>query len=339
MGDNSNIQAEEEYFSCEFLQGGINFHTFNISSCNFFTKGLSFYCLNGPDGRKQKINFNKINSIRKEVVQGRKVPINCENCFNLKKKIWNFSGRISRIEIDNWQDCNCGCIYCSNLGLKYAKFLTNDVKNSLFYDVYPVLEEIKKQKLFDKNVVIQTVGGEPANLKEYPKIIKFFLDLEDENLCETEIGMLTSGIQYVPEIAKALERPDKYLTISLDCGTRETYKRIKQIDSFDNCISNIKKYVSHSKYEFQVILKYIFLPNINDNEEEIDKFFEIVQKVGCKQVNFSLEFCQALRHKQGQDIPKNLYNLFDYAEMKAKNLEINFQVYDMVKDLLKKGHY
>lgn len=241
--------------------------------------------------------------------------------------------------MDHWRNCNCGCIYCSNRGHEHVEFLTEEVTHSQFYDVLPLIEKLKDNDYFDEKVVIQTIGGEPANLEEYPKIIQKLLELEDENLSKTEIGMLTSGIKYVPEIAMALERPDKYLTISLDCGTRETYIKIKHKDSFDECISNIQEYIRHAKYKFQVILKYILLPNINDNKEEIDKFFEIVRKVGCKQVNFSLEFCHGLMHKQGQKIPENLYELFDYAEKKAKEYEIIFQVFDIVKDLLKKGHY
>lgn len=77
----------------------------------------------------------------------------------------------------------------------------------------------------------------------------------------------------------------------------------------------------------------------NVDFKKIDKFFETVKKVGCKQVNFSLEFCQAIIYKQGNEIPKNLYGLFDYAQSKAEKAGILYQVYDVVKDLLKKGHY
>lgn len=334
----------EEYISCEFLQSGLSLQNYYISSCNFMTKGYVFYDFTDSSMSERgirNVDFDEILKKRKELLKNREIPKNCEGCFNLKKGKWNnSSNKISYLTLDHWRNCNCGCIYCSNRGHENVEFLTEEVTHSQFYDVLPLIEKIKRERLFDEKVVIQTIGGEPANLEEYPKIIQKLLELEDENLSKTEIGMLTSGIKYVPEIALALERPDKYLTISLDCGTRETYRKIKQIDAFDIVISNIEKYINHSKYkDFQVILKYILLPNINDNKEEIDKFFEIVQKVDCKQVNFSLEFCQALRHKQGQKIPENLYDLFDYAEEKAKNSEITFHVYDIVKDLLKKGHY
>ncbi len=33
----------EEYVSCKYLQGGLNFQNKFISTCNFITKGLVFY--------------------------------------------------------------------------------------------------------------------------------------------------------------------------------------------------------------------------------------------------------------------------------------------------------
>lgn len=336
---NYNDKDDEEYLSCEYLQGGLNFHAFNISTCNFWTKGLIFYELNGPDGKKTKIDFNEIDKIRRNVIEKREIPDGCKGCFNLKKKKWKYTSKISILDIDHWQDCNCGCIYCSNLGLKYAKFLQNGTKKSEFYDVYPILEEIYNQNKFAKKLKVSTAGGEPANLEEYPDIVRLLLKNEEENGCDSEISYLTSGIKYIPEVAAALEKPNKFLTTSLDCGCRETYLKIKRTDAFDDCIKNLKEYISHAKDKNQVILKYIFLPNINDNVEEIDKFFEVVKNIGCKNVSFALEFCQALRHKKGQKIPKNLYGLFDYAEKKAKDLNINYFVFDIVKDLLEKGHY
>lgn len=334
-----NDLNDDEYLSCEYLQGGLNFHTFFISTCNFWTKGLIFYKLNGPDGEKTKIDFNEIDKIRRNTIEKREIPEGCKGCFNLKKKKWKYSSKISILDMDHWQNCNCGCIYCSNLGLKYAKFLQKDTKKSDFYDVYPILEEIYKQKKFAENLRVSTAGGEPAILKEYPDIVKILLKNEEENGCNCEFSCMSSAIKFIPEVAKALEKPNNFLTVSLDCGCRETYKKIKQIDAFNTCVKNLKEYIKHAKNKNQVILKYIFLPNINDNTEEIDKFFETVKNIGSTNVSFALEFCQALRHKKGLEIPKNLYKLFDYAENKAKDSNLNYFLFDIVKDLLNKGHY
>lgn len=330
---------EKEYYSCNYLQSGLNFHTLNISSCNSWSKGLVFYKLNEPNGAL-KIDFEEIDKIRENVLSSKIIPENCKECYNLEKKDWaNNNNKIKYIDIDHWRNCNCGCIYCSNRNHDFTEFLTNKVTKSPFYDVLPILEKIKEKNRLDKDLHVQLIGGEAYSLEEYEDIIKFFLNHEDEMKGTCSISMLTSAIKYVPIIGKALERPQKFLTTSLDCGSRELYKKIKQIDAFDDCVANLKKYIEHAYVKSQVILKYIFLPNINDNKAEIDKFFETVQKIGCVYVNFSLEFCQSLTHKQGSKIPENLYELFDYAESKAKEIGCTYEVWPFVKDLLKKGHY
>lgn len=43
---------DNEYYSCKYLHRGINFHTYNISTCNFWTKGLIFNKLNESDGKE-----------------------------------------------------------------------------------------------------------------------------------------------------------------------------------------------------------------------------------------------------------------------------------------------
>ena len=323
----------EEYVSCKYLQGGLNFQNKFISTCNFITKGLVFYDLTKING-KANISFNKIEEMRKENIEKKAIPKNCEGCFALEKKVWNVNGKINKIELDHWRNCNCGCIYCSNRGHDQVKFLTSKVEKSQFYDVLPILKKMKKKNLFDDDIVISTTGGEPASLEEYPQILELFLDRKFK-----EISILSSGIKYLPIIEKALSQPNCYLTVSLDCGTKETYKRIKMTDAFDKCVNNLKNYAKHSYAKNSVILKYIVLPNINDNKEEIDKFFDVVKEIGSDSVSFSLEFCHGLRTKQGEKIPQKIYDSFDYAQKKADEYQMNFIVLDIVKDILQKGHY
>lgn len=98
METNSNNFSDEEYVSCEYLQSGLNMHTLNISTCNWFTKGLVFYKFNEPiggvsDPQTKNIDFKKIDEMRRETIESRKIPENCKGCFNLKKKKWNYTGK------------------------------------------------------------------------------------------------------------------------------------------------------------------------------------------------------------------------------------------------------
>ena len=66
-------------------------------------------------------------------------------------------------------------------------------------------------------------------------------------------------------------------TTSLDAGTRETFKKIKQVDSFERVLENLRKYPLKNT---NFLLKYIFLEGVNDNEADIDGFYEIAKDIG-----------------------------------------------------------
>ncbi len=75
-----------------------------------------------------------------------------------------------------------------------------------------------------------------------------------------------------------------YIQVSLDSGTRETYAKVKGVDLFDKVMDNFKRYPLHKTF---LDLKYIFLEGYNDNEIDIDAFFNIAKEVGCKQISLS----------------------------------------------------
>jgi len=68
---------------------------------------------------------------------------------------------------------------------------------------------------------------------------------------------------------KKFPKADVFITYShtptaLDCCTRETFLKIKQVDMFDRVVGNLKKLPLHKT---RFYLKYIFLDGVNDNDE------------------------------------------------------------------------
>ena len=70
----------------------------------------------------------------------------------------------------------------------------------------------------------------------------------------------------------------KKLITSIDAGTRETFKKIKKNDKFDSVVENMRKYPLDKTIFY---LKYLFLPGYNDNEKDVDGFYEIAKKAGA----------------------------------------------------------
>ncbi len=58
-------------------------------------------------------------------------------------------------------------------------------------------------------------------------------------------------------------------------GPRETYAKIKGFDRFDEVCRNLKFFSEMAK----IHLKYIFFPDTNDTEKDMDGFVRIVENV------------------------------------------------------------
>jgi molybdenum cofactor biosynthesis enzyme MoaA len=92
---------------------------------------------------------------------------------------------------------------------------------------------------------------------------------------------LTNASIFVPEIAKKLRSDNRSnVNISLDSGTKKTFAKVKGIDCFERVCENIVKYGDAGN----IVLKYILIPGVNDNENDFNGFAQICKtlpKVAC----------------------------------------------------------
>ena len=197
------------------------------------------------------------------------------------------NNEISKITIFNWDHCNAKCFYCS----VSSKYFPNK-KKSEYYDALPIIKELIKEKRITPNTFCAVQGGEPTMLEEFPLIIEELLKVN----CRIEI--LSNGIEYNKCIVDVINaKNNNALCISLDCGSRDKYKRIKAVDKYDNVISNIKKYINETKdNEEKIRIKYIILPNINDTKKEIDNFFDICRD--CNVISVAASINHSHNHFQ-----------------------------------------
>jgi molybdenum cofactor biosynthesis enzyme MoaA len=86
------------------------------------------------------------------------------------------------------------------------------------------------------------------------------------------------------------------IMISVDAGTRETFKRIKGIDAFDKVWENIKKY-----YDFgsRMLLKYIFVDE-NSNDTDVERFIKNVVNIGVSNIAIDRDAFRSRLYSQEQ---------------------------------------
>ncbi len=194
----------------------------------------------------------------------------CENCHSFTEEEWDDDLSIKDISISHWTACNCNCFYC------YTAKDKNYFNTRKPYKLMPVLEEIKD--IIDFNGVVRFIGGDVAMLEEFEQIVDFFYDNGMR-----DFYVPTSGIKFLPTIEKILLGGYGHVIVSVDSGNAEMYRKIKQVDCFDKVAENILRYISAANEGGSLFeLKYILIPNLNDNVEQVRSWLDFAEKIGAK---------------------------------------------------------
>ena len=132
----------------------------------------------------------------------------------------------------------------------------------------------------------------------------------------------------MPQLENLSNNPESFVCVSLDCGTKETFQKIKNVDAFEQTIENIKKLRDNSN--LSLMLKYIVIKGINDNPEELKSFLNISKdliKRGC--ILLEIDFRDTLmNHYNNFKVPNHYKELFNLAENYCKENNINFSIPD-----------
>ncbi len=304
---------------CEKFNNTLTFFPNHIRGCCVMENlGPIYFHANEIKNINCKDLLNKKKEFFKNIENGNPP---CSNCYYLKEKNEeeNFSEQFNLIYLNNWVHCNCGCFYCGRMIYSRGK-ITEKAKKSDYYDVLPIIKELYKNNLINRDELrVVFHGGDLSVLKEFKPLVELFM----KNGVK-KIDFSSNNIIYQPIIEKMLKSNKASLSMSLDCGCREIYKRIKRVDKFNDVIKNLKKYVKATKSKNpDILVKYILLKGINDNEEEIRKFINLMVEIGITKVSLNLEHKFAAQIYENKillpDTYKKLIELF-YELCKENNL-------------------
>lgn len=322
-----------EYYSCKYIQNGICFYFDKVRVC--LEPPLGPILMENFDGKD--LNWEEIDKKRRIVIENCKsgfLPERCKSCICLEKKEWDENTNIKYLVVSHWHHCNCSCVYCVHRNLTKSKY-SDEVKKSDYYDILSVIQNMVDNKMLEKGAKISFVGGEPTVLDEFPDMVNLFLKNDVESM-----NILSSGIDFSPEIEESLIQNKSYVAISIDSGCPETYKKLKKVDKFNDVVDNARRYVNCSPTASNSFtLKYIIMDTINDNAEEIEKWLMLASKIGAKIVQLDIEFCFSLSSKSGKEIPVHYYQLYYYARERSEELGLELRCSEFIKSMLMRGHY
>lgn len=306
----NNSERKEKYRSCHDLENGII----------LFSDGVKHCCGLNKLGEKQKlISYGEnMESTIREVLEQKKSIIQdnlcgkktmCTSCNRLQEGEWFHEKKIRQVNFSLDYVCNLKCQYCD----KWKKNYTNKKQR----DIPKIMKELEECEQVEMLYPILYSSGEISILNKRNEILK---SLNKYNTC-----IFSNATKYQNAILEKLLNSFSCLVVSLDCGTRETYKKIKGVDLFEVVCNNIKMY---SEKGAQVVLKYIVMEN-NINKEDSDGFFQICQESRIDNVIISKDFYQK---ENIEELKKTTIKLIHSALRRDINVYID-GVYDIFEKI------
>jgi pyruvate-formate lyase-activating enzyme len=244
-------------------------------------------------------NFTKSIATALELFQHKPLDI-CLNCSSLKIGYFEKTPQIESVSIADLDNrCNLKCIYC--IASKAFE------KTGRKYDLLDYARVLSQRKSTNTLTIFYCSGEFSIN----PQKNDFIDIVKNQNwhLC-----VLTNAVIYVNKLEEISNKCN--LQVSMDSGTRETFKIVKQADVWNKVCDNLIRY---SQNGIQVDLKYIFLPDINDNRDDIEGFLALAQKTGNSKIVISRD----MRNREVM-LPDKTIDGIKYMIEEAKRLNLSW---------------
>ena len=312
------------YKSCELLEHGICFYNWALASCCYMPQThMTSVTYIQPYYNGENINTDLLSSQikrwRENAKQGKYLK-QCKNCCKLEEKNWDDEFYINQVYITHFESCNLNCIYCIN---------DNPIenRNPSPYKIIPVLDDLREKNILKENCEFHIGGGEFTIYPECDEIIeKYVLTGFVKRLC-----VATNGIRYSENLYKAMDTDKACVIISVDCGSSKLFKRIKGVDCFDKLKESLSKYTRSEKAKQNTFLKYIVLPQINDNKNEFKKFLNLASEYSIKGIKIDVEgrYSRNCNYK----IDKKISEFILWAENYAKDIGFDVELFSFVNQM------
>ena len=178
---------------------------------------------------------------------------------------------------------------------------------------------MKAKGILRKDCEFHIGGGEFTIYPECEAIIKEFI----LSGFSKRLAVASNGIKFSKALFEAMSIDKGVIIISLDCGTKNLFKKIKQVDKFNDVLNNIAKYCKNPSSKQNTFLKYIVIPSLNDDKEEFKKFIDIAKKYQVQGIKLDIEGHYARYHKY--NISNELKEFLTWAKEYTISQNVDFE--------------
>jgi len=215
-------------------------------------------------GRFKQIRDELINTCGNEGT----LPDVCNSCKCLKEDWYPQKSMAWWVNYFGKGICNFKCAYCYS-----SNHTKDDLKN--VPELRKTIDTLRDAGvLSDFYSVVVSTSGEPTL---HPQRKDFFKGFDGYGIIVN-----SNASVFDEDLFTLMSKEQLFLIISLDAGIDKTFSKIKGVDCFDKVKNNLKLY---SRAEIGIVIpKYIVMPEINDDNKNIDAFIKLCDEIGVYSV-------------------------------------------------------
>ena len=253
---------------------------------------MSFCCKDGAPTIAVKLEKDPAETIKNYIARKNEILKDCNNKYHDACAACNVFMEKEWPQKDKFQiehivygvtpaPCQARCIYCSQSVQTGTRRGYNpeldDAQHELVFDT---LAYLKENDLLSPNIRWDIASGE---ITVHPYRQRIYDIVGNSNA-----DWLTNCFLFDENIAKNLNA-NMYsnLLFSIDAGRSNTWHKIKGVDNFEKIKKNVIDYTKAARHKEQIVLKYLIIPEINTDFNELFAFVEFVIQAGVKRVVIS----------------------------------------------------
>jgi pyruvate-formate lyase-activating enzyme len=267
--------AKKEYVSCHYIEHALIFHPRNIYHCCIPVNGKfgsTMICeYHGGPLPVEKIIESREKYRKWHSDMENHPEVHCHGCVHAVRQLWDDHYLFNNLHFNHSLLCNLRCTFCVQRGI--------DIKQQASdYEVLPVVKSMLEMDSLDPDAFIFWAGGEPMLLSDFEEAF----DMAVSHGTRNEVA--TNSTIFSNILCNHLTNPRVSMKTSVDCGTPETFLRMKRKDWFERVWNNLEHYAATGGL---VSAKYI-LSYENINDPDLVGFIERVKRHGIRWVHLDI---------------------------------------------------